>query len=106
MSSASQTIRFYRRRIHAFECIPGCHDCCGPVTASSEEMARLPAKSGAEHDLALAEWRCVHLGEHGCGVYDERPLVCRLFGTIDTLRCPHGRKPDIMTDPEVEVVCT
>ena len=102
MSAVSQTIRFYRRRIPAIECIPGCHDCCGPVTASSEEMARLPVKSDAERGEALAEWRCAHLGDTGCQVYDERPLICRLFGTTETLRCPHGRRPHTMTEPGME----
>ncbi|MGR5432333.1 YkgJ family cysteine cluster protein, partial [Vibrio astriarenae] len=41
----SQRIRFLRQRIPTFECVPGCHDCCGPVTASTEEMSRLPVKS-------------------------------------------------------------
>ena len=54
MTGNYQRIRFYRERIPAFECIPGCHDCCGPVTTSSEEMARLPVKSEAEHEAALA----------------------------------------------------
>jgi hypothetical protein len=43
-----QKVRFLRRNIPAFECEPGCHECCGPVTASSEEVAMLPAKSDAE----------------------------------------------------------
>jgi hypothetical protein len=27
-----------REQIPSFECVEGCHDCCGPVTTSSEEM--------------------------------------------------------------------
>src|SRR5579864_8148977 len=80
MTGNMQKIRFFRSRIPAFECVPGCHDCCGPVRASSEEMARLPVKSDAEHDAALAALSCPHLGENGCQVYDERPIICRLFG--------------------------
>jgi hypothetical protein len=57
------------RRIPAFNCTVGCHDCCGPVTASSEEMARLPTKSEAQHTTALAELICPHLGQLGCEVY-------------------------------------
>ena len=102
MSANSQAVRFYRRRIPAFECIPGCHDCCGPVMATPEEMARLPVKSDAECNEALAEWRCVHLAEDGCRAYDERPLICRLFGTTESLRCPHGRRPEMMTALEIE----
>jgi len=76
--------------------------CCGPVTASSEELARLPVKSEAEHDAALAEYNCVHLGPNGCEVYDQRPLICRLFGTTPRLPCPHGRGPELPIEPAVE----
>jgi len=102
MTSDSQTIRFLRQRIPAFDCRPGCHDCCGPVTASSEEMARLPRKSEAEHARALAELSCPHLGENGCQVYAERPLICRLFGTTPHLACPNGCRPAEMVAPGVE----
>jgi Fe-S-cluster containining protein len=98
----SQALRFLRRHIPAFECVPGCHDCCGPVTASSEEMARLPVKSEAEHAAALEELNCPHLGEKGCQVYAERPLICRLFGTTPRLACPNGKRPGAMVAPHIE----
>ncbi|MBU1225008.1 MAG: YkgJ family cysteine cluster protein [Gammaproteobacteria bacterium] len=102
MTPNSQTIRFLRKRIPAFECEPGCHDCCGPVTASSEEMARLPVKSDAAHATALAELSCPHLGKNGCQVYAERPLICRLFGTTPRLACPKGKRPEVMIEPAIE----
>jgi hypothetical protein len=102
MSPDIRAIRFFRRRIPAFDCEPGCHDCCGPVTASSEEMARLPAKSDTEHTAALAALSCPHLGENGCQVYAERPLICRLFGTTPRLACPNGRRPEAMIDSRIE----
>lgn len=65
-------------------------------------MARLPVKSIAEHDAALAELNCPYLGKNGCEVYAERPLICRLFGTTPKLACPHGKRPDVMIAPDVE----
>ncbi len=97
-----RTIDALRLRIPQFTCIVGCHDCCGPVTASSEELARLPVKSEAAHAAALAEWSCPHLGVHGCEVYAERPLICRLFGTSPSLRCPNGARPVYMIDARTE----
>ncbi|MBI3898211.1 MAG: YkgJ family cysteine cluster protein [Gammaproteobacteria bacterium] len=102
MTHHRQKIQFFRQRIPSFECKPGCHDCCGPVTASTEEMARLPVKSDDEHETALADLRCPHLGEHGCTVYEERPLICRLFGTTPRLPCPVGKRPETMIDSQVE----
>ncbi|MBK7464839.1 MAG: YkgJ family cysteine cluster protein [Betaproteobacteria bacterium] len=102
MHSNSEKIRFFRRNIPSFECTPGCHDCCGPVTASSHEMAQLPFKSDEIHAKALADLSCPHLGENGCQSYDERPLICRLFGTTPHLPCPNGRHPEQMIDARVE----
>ena len=102
MNSNSQKIKFFRERIPSFECVPGCHDCCGPVTTSTDEMARLPHKSMQQRDAALADLNCPHLGEKGCEAYEERPLICRLFGTTPQLKCPNGRRPETMTDPAVE----
>jgi uncharacterized protein len=102
MSCNSRKIDHLRRQIPSFDCVPGCHDCCGPVTASSEEMARLPVKSDAAHEAALAEFNCVHLGPQGCEVYDQRPLICRLFGTTPNLPCPRGRGPEQMIEARVE----
>lgn len=94
-----QIVRFFRQRIPAFECIPGCHDCCGPVTTSSAEMFELPRISDAAHAAALANYDCPHLGAKGCQVYADRPLICRLFGTTPRLPCPHGRRPEQLIDP-------
>jgi hypothetical protein len=102
MTSNGQKVRFLREQIPSFECKPGCHDCCGPVTASAEEMRNLPVKSDAEHTAALADLSCPYLGERGCQVYAERPLICRLFGTTPKLACPNGRRPAEMVDPQIE----
>ena len=65
-------------------------------------MARLPVKSDAEHAAAFDELSCPHLGEQGCRVYAERPLICRLFGTTPRLACPNGKRPEVMIDPHIE----
>lgn len=102
MTSNDRKIDALRQRIPSFKCIVGCHDCCGPVTASSEEVARLPTRTDAEHEAALAELNCVYLGKHGCEVYHERPLICRLFGTTPRLACPNGMRPVYMIDEKTE----
>ncbi len=102
MTNNSRRLRYLREHIPSFECTPDCHDCCGPVTTSSEEMARLPVISDQAHAAALAELRCPHLGDEGCQVYGERPLICRLFGTTPRLACPNGKRPEVMIDPRIE----
>jgi uncharacterized protein len=103
LDTIDRKIDALRLRIPTFTCIKGCHDCCGPVTTSSTEMARLPVKTEAEHAAALAELSCPHLGKQGCEVYAERPLICRLFGTTPQLLCPNGQRPVYMIDSSTEV---
>jgi len=98
-----QKLKKLRAEIPSFKCKSGCHDCCGPVTASSEEMARMPFKTEIEHEAALTELRCPHLGDNGCEAYEERPLICRLFGTTPRLPCPNGNRPDNMIKPRIEI---
>jgi len=62
----------------------------------------LPIKSDQEHEAALAELNCPHLGDQGCQVYHDRPLICRLFGTTPRLACPNGCKPKQMIDEKIE----
>lgn len=59
-------------------------------------------KTDTEHAAALAEWSCPYLGKHGCEVYSERPLICRLFGTTPRLPCPNGKRPVYMIDKRIE----
>jgi len=97
-----QKIMFFRQHIPEFTCVPGCHDCCGPIMASPAEIADLPRLSEAARDSAAERWDCPHLTVNGCGVYDDRPLICRLFGTTARLACPQGRQPAAMIAPVIE----
>lgn len=37
---------------------------------------------------------CTHLGKDGrCGIYEHRPMICRLFGAVQDLQCGHGCIP-------------
>lgn len=65
-------------------------------------MARLPVKTEEEHAIALADLSCPHLGCNGCEVYEERPLICRLFGITASLACPNGAHPEKMIEPDIE----
>ena len=35
-------------------------------------------------------------------MYEQRPLICRLFGTTPSLPCPRGQGPEQMIEPAVE----
>jgi hypothetical protein len=99
-----QIVRMFRAAIPTFTCVPGCTDCCGPVPASEWELKRLPRLDPATRAACYTAdgLSCPHQGPLGCMVYEERPLVCRLFGTVEKLPCPHGRRPAKLLDPQVE----
>lgn len=37
---------------------------------------------------------CPALKRHKCSIYEVRPLVCRLWGIDETVRCPLGCEPE------------
>ena len=74
--------------IPTFDCIPGCTDCCGPVPFSPSEWDRV------DHKRQATSLKCPYTNG-GCDIYQFRPLICRLFGAVDSslLACPHGCAP-------------
>ncbi len=84
-----RAIRRLRTLIPTFECVPGCRDCCGPIPFSRWEWGQVADKRKA----TCIE--CPYSTEQGCAIYEQRPIICRLFGTVDDpmLKCPHGRGP-------------
>lgn len=88
-----ETILQLRGMIPSFDCVPGCHDCCGPHPWSRWEWEQVPAKCLA------TELTCPYVTPASCGIYEHRPIVCRLFGTVANMPCPHGRRPMAMLHP-------
>lgn len=76
-------------RIPSFKCKEGCMDCCGPVPFSKWEWERVQDKRKA---TLLS---CPYAVGGRCEIYKHRPLICRLFGSVDDplLECPHGCGP-------------
>lgn len=88
------------------DCRGLCHSSCGPVPSGKRERERLRER----HRLTLpvpntraiiAEVRaggepptCPALdADNRCSVYEDRPLLCRLWGAVEDLRCPYGCQP-------------
>lgn len=89
MSDIRKLHKLYRK-IPTFRCNPGCTDCCGPVPFAKIEW-----------DLVIDKRKPTSLscpyGVNGeCDIYEQRPIICRLFGAVDTdkLACPHGCGPE------------
>lgn len=89
----------YERVPEIPDCAGHCWISCGPVTATWRERQRLRAAGVrlAAEDTARGEaavhW-CEALGPDGrCTVYQLRPLLCRIWGAVRSMACPHGCTP-------------
>ena len=74
--------------IPTFTCREGCTDCCGSMPfVSGIEWERILEKR--RHD----ELRCPYLNGK-CEIYEHRPFICRLFGSVEGFQCIHGYGPE------------
>jgi len=87
-----------RIEIPSFPCERGCTDCCGRILVAADEWERiveylrargLPVLTLNERDPT----KCPYSQEGRCAIYEVRPLICRLYGTFEGMRCPKGRRP-------------
>ena len=99
------------------DCKGLCHDSCGPIPLTKREWQRLdmrgvqiPDAMKAVEEIAATggEWSCPALVDNRCSAYDVRPLICRLYGTVDipSLRCTHGCRPKggYLTDEQARLL--
>jgi hypothetical protein len=98
-----------------YDQVPGISGCkgkcwisCGPIDMSDRERQRIrehgieitPRQQALEHK---GDYWCEALGPDGrCTVYEDRPMVCRLWGVARSCRCPYGCVPDGGFLPEDE----
>lgn len=81
-------------------CTGECWISCGPVSMSDHEHKRIrqagyrvtPEEQAVQREET--SW-CEALTEaHRCAVYEIRPVMCRLWGTTKSTRCPFGCMPE------------
>lgn len=93
-------------RVPEVACKGLCQSACGPIGCSGAEATALQ-----DNGIALptitdhptnGPLTCSHLNADGrCGIYDQRPLICRLYATVRFMVCPHGCRPKrFLSDPE------
>ena len=89
------------------KCKGKCQASCGPIYASDMERRVFTEKTGHPFPkpmevLASKDCACPRLNVVGqCDSYQHRPLICRLWGVVHGMPCPHGCEAErIMTDGE------
>jgi Fe-S-cluster containining protein len=88
-----------------------CHGACGPVPATRLEREEIHKLTGRrvktepelfqdkrDNDVKILKTNedglCIYLKNERCSVYEARPIICRLYGVADGLRCEHGCWPE------------
>lgn len=80
-------------------CKGKCWQSCGPIGMALHEARRIEVVTGDTLKLAGDDLKCAYLIEHRCTVYADRPLICRLWGAVEDMPCPHGCKPERYLSP-------
>ena len=90
--------RIYRS-VPTVECQGLCAQSCGPIDMSPTERRRIealgvtippPARLLADMINNPRGGTCPALTDGRCSVYQDRPLICRLWGAVESMPCPHG----------------
>lgn len=99
-------IRAIYSRMPKLDCKGLCHNSCGPIMASplearvlEEKGVQLPVVNSALSFVkeVFLQRTCPALTkDHRCRVYNDRPIICRLYGMVLDPRmiCEHGCEPD------------
>jgi len=82
-----------------FKCKTSCFECCTAIEMTEVEKKRMDQslrKQGIDKPPnGKGEKFCEYLGKDGkCSVYDERPIICRAFGRVNSafLTCSYFRE--------------
>jgi uncharacterized protein len=97
---------------HALQCRGLCHDSCGAIAYSEAEARHIAYKYGSPpmaNGFERGEFTrpgdimCDKLTPtKRCGIYEDRPMICRVYGLLRALECPHGCVPsEWMSDDDV-----
>lgn len=92
-------------RIPKLNCQRKCQSSCGPILCSSAEFERMKAVSLVPLNAVWPSLDCPALQGGSCSVYAVRPLICRLWGVVREMACPHGCEPERwLTDTEASAL--
>ena len=70
-----------------------CQESCGPILWYRAENEAIIRASGPIR-AGRADLTCPYLSSEGqCEIYQVRPMICRLWGSVKAMRCPHGCRP-------------
>lgn len=81
----------------SIDCQGKCLESCGPIVMSRIEWKRIlrhPVLKGKKEPRMRPDFSCPFLVSERCGVYKIRPMICRLWGVVESMPCHWGCVPD------------
>lgn len=75
------------------KCKGSCQSSCGPIGMSPDEFRRISESSNSTPTVDK-DFQCSLLKDGKCSVYEIRPAICRLWGIVETMKCPYGCVPN------------
>lgn len=89
------------------DCKKKCAAYCGPIALSGAEYRRLgspPARGSVDDTFFLQpqnrKGECPVLQNGRCSRYANRPILCRLWGVVPAMPCPHGCRAERILTPD------
>jgi uncharacterized protein len=82
----------YKQIPVTIKCQGLCQESCGPIAMTEVEFERISETSGTTPCINESGI-CSLLKDGKCSVYSIRPVICRLFGLIESMKCPFGCVP-------------
>lgn len=80
-----------------------CSESCGPILLTAFEQQRVESALGTKPKIKGAD--CPVLFDGKCQAYEARPIICRLWGAVEEMACPHGCRPDVwLTDAQARAM--
>jgi len=80
-------------KIPRIECKGLCETSCAFIPMSDFEKKLITEKYGNDNFMRNP---CPKLHNGKCSIYEDRPLVCRLYGVVSGLPCVYGCEPKKM----------
>lgn len=96
-SQAKKELDALYAELPTIECKGKCWDACGPIFMSKYEWRRIlrhPRLKGKPEPRMRSDFSCPLLTNNRCMVYRHRPMICRLWGIVESLPCPWDCKPE------------